>query len=46
MGIPGMLPPLAQWRDMLDGTLSIEDVAMLHLVMDEAEQVAKQAMGG
>jgi hypothetical protein len=46
MGIPQVMPPLATWAQMLDGTLTLEDVAQMHLVMDEAEKAAKQAMEG
>jgi len=38
LGIPGFIPPLATWNQMLDGTLSLNDVAMMHAVLDKAEK--------
>lgn len=35
MGIEGIIPPLAKWSDMTDGTYTLEDVKEMHSVMDE-----------
>lgn len=43
VGIPGLLPPLAQWVQMLDGTLTLDDVRQMHEVMDAVKQQADEA---
>ena len=40
------MPPLATWSQMLDGTLTLEDVAEMHLVQDEVERAVRDAMEG
>ena len=35
VGIDGACPPLARWPEMIDGTLTLEDVKDMHAVMDE-----------
>lgn len=48
VGLPGAVPPLAQWSQMLDGTLSLADVAEMHAVLDEldAQRAAQMNSGG
>lgn len=43
LGIPGLVPPLAQWPQMIDGTLTLEDVQQMHTVMDDIKQHAQEA---
>ncbi|WP_428848069.1 DUF6889 family protein [Serratia marcescens] len=34
---------MAQWRDMIDGTYSLEDVQAMHDVLDEVIDAAERA---
>ncbi|MGM7765251.1 hypothetical protein, partial [Yersinia enterocolitica] len=38
-------PPLARWSDMLDGTYTIDDVQLMHDVLDEIAAVVERGLG-
>lgn len=42
VGIPGLLPPLATWAQMTDGTLTLEDVAEMHQVIKAVSDAQKR----
>lgn len=39
------MPPLATWREMIDGTLDLVDVMQMHSVLDEIEYQRSKADG-
>ena len=35
VGLPGLVPPLAKWSDVMDGTYSLADFEMFNQTLDE-----------